>query len=194
MSNRVVICPNCRLPADCEAANYIHVTAKDAPTLSGLKHISLKATEGWSTWRPYYHAIHYPKISPSLENLKLLPPKYSHEKWSKGFGMPDSKDLNSVISCGACGHLAAHKLKWPEDAFFKIDYKGRILWARDRCMAMKILDYIESTRREKKTDYSYLVQDRDLRKIPTHFQSAKARSEISKKLRKVLELPAKVLA
>lgn len=100
MSILIVICPECGESAECEPVHYLRVAKRDAPLLSDIKHISIKETKGWSVTRPFYHAIHYPKISPSLGSIKDLPEKYSAETWRKGFDTPDKGEDNSVIHCG----------------------------------------------------------------------------------------------
>jgi len=86
-----------------------------------------------------------------------------------------------------------HNLKWPEEAYFQINYKGQVLWAFDRKYALKLLSYIESKERKKRiVGYSgkpwntIISQDWFLRHIPEHFQTAKARPEIVKKLKSIL--------
>ena len=83
-----------------------------------------------------------------------------------------------------------HKLDWPEEAYFQVSYKGKVLWAYDRKTASKLLNYIKSDDRRKRIELqpSYIVQDAFLRKIPEHFQTAKARKAIAKKLEKILGL------
>jgi len=109
----------------------------------------------------------------------------------------EPKELKNTgsIRCSCCLIQRKHSLNWPSDAYFQITYKGKVLWAFDRKYTLKLLSYIESKERKKRivgysgqpwnTVYS---QDWFLRHIPEHFQSAKARPEIVKKLKSILEM------
>jgi len=199
MKTIIIRCPDCRSAAVCESANFIGISSADVGSMRLVKNIHVVETKGWTTHRPYYHAVHYPSIAPALENIKDLPEKYAAGKWDQGFNVARQSNLpECVVRCVECGFLKTHNLNWPEEAFFKVEYRGQILWAYDRAMALKILSYIESDDRKKRIisknakgedDYNYIVQDYVLRKLPEHFQTTKARPEVSKKLRKILGLP-----
>ena len=93
-----------------------------------------------------------------------------------------------VVVCHSCSLRKLHTLTWPDDAFFEVDYKGETLWAFNREMALTILNYLQSSDRKKRivSTTGHVSQHSWLRKIPTVFQTKKARREVVTKLRKVL--------
>ncbi len=187
-------CPICTQLAEFEFANYIELRHKsDLLYFKKSKHFDVVSREGWSKYKLYYHAIHYRGISPHLENIKNLPKHCAPKKWQQGVIYPNitlHKSLGT-IRCNICKSISKYELTWPEEAFFQIEYKGKNLWAYDRNTAIQLLNYIKSNDRSKRVESSsenYVTQDYFLRKIPEQFQTAKARNEIVKKLRKILGL------
>ena len=188
-----VRCPTCALIAEFEFANIIQITRKsNISYFENSKHFDVIDREGWSKYKLYYHAVHYPSISPRLENIKDLPENCGTDNWQKRASYPNiiHHKHYGTIQCNTCKSASKHQLEWPEEAFFQIGYKGKTLWAYDRETAIKLLGYIQSKDRRKRIELSpdYVVQDAFLRKIPEHFQTAKARDIIVKKLKKVLGL------
>ena len=184
-------CSKCALLAEFEFANVLQIKRKlDILYFEKSKHFDVINREGWSKYKLYHHAVHYPSISPRLENIIDLPINCKADKWQQGASYPNiiSKHFAGTIRCNNCKSISKHQLKWPDEAFFQIMYKGKNLWAYDRKTAVKLLNYIKSIDRRKRLIHnsSYIIQDSFLRKIPEHFQTSKARGEIVKKLEKLL--------
>ena len=85
-----------------------------------------------------------------------------------------------LVQCSHCHTNMKHRLNWPNDAFWKWDIRGEILWAWDRDHAKEILDYVKKAVRPSR--YSYT-----LRYIPSHFLSAKVRGLVVQKMEKNLK-------
>ena len=87
-----------------------------------------------------------------------------------------------VLICPKCFLRRKHLLRWPQEAYFQIDYRDQTLWAFDRQMALDLLGFIKSDERDRHAfQYSY-----SLRKTPSYFLTAKGRPAIVKKLEQVL--------
>lgn len=186
-------CAKCYGPADFIFGQKIKVKKKDAKYFSKSKHFILEEEKSFGYGRTKFFTRHYPIISPCLENLSDIPDEYKTGNVKGGFVYLDFsgqclKGGHGVAMCSKCSTAVKHKLKWPQDAHFQIDYKGKTLWAYDRSYALKLLNYIQSNERKKRlpTTTKYITQDYFLRKIPEHFQTKKARGEIVKKLSKLL--------
>ena len=186
-----VRCPNCT-----KHAIFEHVTAQpiqknvDVDFFKKSPFFEFQDVEG----RPGY-AIYFPRLGRNLENLESLPEGYDNKAWQHSkYWRHRSSDMG-VLQCNNCSCRRKHNLQWPEDAYFKVEYKGDWLWAFDRETAQLLLNYIESDERNKtiigyiqakthkieiKGHHSFLL------KIPAKFQARNARDPIVKKLRKVL--------
>ncbi len=190
-------CPTCARIAEFEFAKIIKIARKaDIPYFENSKHFDVVDPEGWNKHKLYSHG-HYRGYSDAvdcsgLENITDLP---------KGCKLyyasinPRSRSISrhkhsGTVRCRNCNSVSKHQLNWPEEAYFQISYKGKNLWAYDRETATKLLTYIKSKDRKKRieVDTNYSVQDSFLRKIPEHFQTAKARGIIVKKLEKIIGL------
>jgi hypothetical protein len=94
------------------------------------------------------------------------------------------KETWGVCLCSSCGYRKKHRLQFPEDAYYKTEIRGQILWAwnRDQLEALRI--YIASTNRKftgvAATHFWFL------RHIPKHFLLVKHRTEALKKLDRLL--------
>lgn len=190
-------CPACGGAATFAFATYAIFKTKDQDYFKKSK--NFEVIRGQHSHGSYYRAaVYYPGLGNSLENIKDLPDGYTTEMWEKPFwyvSQPNELKNAGSIKCSKCLIQKKHKLSWPEDAYFQINYKGDVLWAFDRKTGLKLLSYIESKDRKKRiTGYSgetwntIVSQDWFLRHIPEQFQSAKARPEIAKKLKAVLGL------
>ena len=76
------------------------------------------------------------------------------------------------ISCLGCGLVKEGEIKWPNDAYFKVDVRGSILWAWTKEHAIEIRDYLDARIRENRSE-AYLTY---LCHIPTHFKRRGNRS------------------
>ena len=86
-----------------------------------------------------------------------------------------------VMSCSKCVSRYAHTLDWPSDAFYRIGYRGKVLWAWNREYLVMVREFIASPTRD--TYGSYYLR----RKIPKLFLSAKNRGGVVAKIDAVLE-------
>lgn len=91
------------------------------------------------------------------------------------------KSWAGKYSCRSCATTAAHSVNWPEDAFYKVEYRGNLLWAQTRKMMEDIRDYISAgaDRDATRKSSAYFVK---LALIPKEFLNAKARAPILKKI------------
>lgn len=104
-------------------------------------------------------------------------PKYYYERYGRNAGVRGSH------ICLSCGKRCKHNLDWPSDAFFQIEYAGQTLWAYHRDYLLALIEFLKSEDRAYNgRDYGYL-----LRKVPTHFKTAKARKTVIPKLEKLLQ-------
>jgi len=190
-------CPSCEAAAQFTFATYKILKVKDFDYFTKSKDFEI--FKGQYHHGSYYRAaLYYPGLGNNLDNITDLPDGYDAEMWRHPYWhvtMPPELKNPGSISCSNCYVQKKHQLNWPEDAYFQISYNGKVLWAFDRKTALKLLSYIESTERKKRVvGYSgeewntIISQDWFLRHIPEHFQTAKARPKIVKKLKVVLGL------
>ena len=104
-------------------------------------------------------------------------------KTADGTIKADNRD--GQVRCTACSHVAAHTLAWPDQAWFQVEYKGQVLWAKDQAMMIEIRRFIAAGADRNaigKTSewWRYLLR------IPSIFLSARARDPILKKIDKHL--------
>jgi len=188
-------CPSCSGAAKFAFATYQIFQKKDYSYFSKSK--NFEVFKGQHSHGSYYQAaLYYPGLGNSLENVTDLPDGYEANMWRHPYWyvtLPKELENTGAIRCSSCLIQKKHNLKWPEEAYFQINYKGQVLWAFDRKYALKLLSYIESKERKKRiVGYSgkpwnaIISQDWFLRHIPEHFQTAKARPEIVKKLKSIL--------
>ena len=188
-------CPECKGAANFAFATYQIFQKENQKYFEQSK--NFEVFKGQHSHGSYYRAaLYYPGLRNSLENIKDLPDGYERSMWKHTHWhvtLPKELSNTGAIRCTECLVQKKHKLIWPDDTYFQIEYKGQVLWAFDRKYALKLLAYIESDERKKRIiGYSgnpwnkIYSQDWFLRHIPEHFQTAKARPEIVKKLRELL--------
>jgi len=100
--------------------------------------------------------------------------------------LPDGFRLRhrGVVRCGECHRVAAHVLRWPDDAFFQWDVRGTRLWALNAEHARALLQYVGSARRDpaRYPDFRH-----SLRKLPAVVLAAKNRDLVVRKIRRTLD-------
>jgi hypothetical protein len=123
-----------------------------------------------------------------IDIIQDFPSEINADNFKPSRTYTEHNRTRGVIVCHCCSYRKLHKLSWPEDAYFKIDYKGNLLWAYNREMGNIILEYLSSNDRKKRVvgTVRYLSQHYWLRKIPTVFQTKKAKNEVITKLTKML--------
>ena len=182
-----IICPKCEAHAQfnfsiCRTADKV-----DRPYFDKSKNFDteyVKIRKGQWNYRVWYN----PGLGTPLENLKDLPvsykPIYSYQRGAA------NAENRGVATCINCGLRRRHKLTWPNDAYFNTEYKGNILWAYNREMAMILLEYLNSPDRKKHKFYKRGTQGSWswLRNLPKVFQTKKATPHVVKKLEKLLSL------
>lgn len=134
--------------------------------------------EGLARWGGYYVREKYPSV------LRWKAPRGSDQYLSTA---PQGGGYRlrhvGVVRCGACHHVGAHLLRWPDDAWFRWDVRGTRLWAWDEPHARVLLAYVESLRREPARHPGY---QRSLRKLPAVILAARNRALVAKKIRTLL--------
>lgn len=136
--------------------------------------------EGMPRWGGFYVREKYPSV------LRWRAPRGCEQYLSTGAGGGGYRlGRLGVVRCGACHHVAAHRLRWPDDAWFQWDVRGTRLWAWDEPHARVLLAYVESLRREPARHRGYSAS---LRKLPAVILAARNRALVAKKIRTLLPL------
>lgn len=129
-------------------------------------------------------AIFYPALHPNPEQyLNEIPKGYKFLEYSARFLMKN----HGVVTCSSCFMKAKYMLKWPEDAYYYIEYKGQLLWAYHLDAFISIYDYIQSKQRHRRKSGHVIY----LLHIPHHFLTQHARNEVIKKMHRLLNNTAK---
>jgi hypothetical protein len=104
-------------------------------------------------------------------------------RWSAPRGMDGPSPLLGVVRCPSCALVARHDLKWPDDAFWRWDVSGSVLWAWSRGHAAAIRDYVDQTHRDASAfpEWRWALQH-----LPKEFLSAHARDEVVRKINRDL--------
>lgn len=103
--------------------------------------------------------------------LRWTPPKgYSgYRMWHKG-----------VVLCSHCHDNRVHVLSWPDDAWWRWEVRGRLLYARNRQDALRILAFVRQKLRPKRWFRSSLGH------VPTHFLTEQVRDEVVSRMQRSL--------
>ena len=88
-----------------------------------------------------------------------------------------------IVRCPACGLDAAHRLTWPDDAFFQWRVRNSTLWAWSADHARVLLAYIGSLQRDPDQFPGYEVS---LRQLPKAVVAAHARERVVKLITRTL--------
>lgn len=89
------------------------------------------------------------------------------------------------ICCYQCMAKQKHRLEWPNDAFYSLEFKGHSLWAFNKQMMLQIRDYIQAKDRNAVFESEPIV----IRHLPTIFKLAKNREILVKKINKLIYSP-----
>ena len=189
----VIRCPVCSGPANFSFATFAIIKKGDLQYFEHSKNFDV--IRGQHSHGSYFNAaLYYYGLADALFNITDLPDGYSSPMWESRW--PRGEFWNrGAIHCTACFIRKKHELNWPADAYFQVEYRGKALWAYDRAHALKLLSYLESDERKKAVEYyvgepwnTFKKEHWMLANLPTHFQTAKARPAIVKKLRGMLGL------
>ncbi len=86
------------------------------------------------------------------------------------------------LSCLECGFQNDKLIYWPEDAYWKFNVKGEVLWAWSEEHAKEIFNFLKSKER-KPFKFKFTAA---LLHIPTHFKLSKNRDGALKAIEKKL--------
>ncbi len=177
-------CPKCSSLATFEFAEVVKIHKKiDVPFFQKHKlfEYQLFSDRIGNRW---HAAIFYPGLHVrDTTALKSLPEGYERTDWnhSRYLYRNHGLDVGTAI-CDGCGHRQKHKLDWPTESFFQVEYRKARLWAFHRESAVALRKFIASDDRDpKKFKWcSFLLH------VPTHFLHHKARATILKRLDRLL--------
>lgn len=179
-----VRCPSCAGPAVFEFAEVARIARKtDIPFFRSSPHFEYRRFPAQG-WRQAWHgAIYFPGLTSRSPAAARLPEGYSPEDWAhpKYFSSRDL-DLGTLTCQRRCARPRKHRLVWPGDAFFSIEYRRALLWAFDRGSATELRDFIASPDREA-SRYRWRGF---LMKVPGRFLQASARAELVRRLDRLL--------
>lgn len=181
-----VRCPECRGRARFEFAEAVQIRSRE--DLSFFKkspqfeYRFVRARHAGQNWNAaFYFAGLHGRASTSIHSL---PDGYEPSEWDhrRTLYRPHGLDLGSLV-CTACAFRRRHELQWPADAYFRIEYRGEVLWAFHRESAVDLRTFVASpSRQPKKLRWaSFLLH------VPTVFLTAKARPTVLKRLDRMLE-------
>lgn len=118
-----------------------------------------------------YFVIHAPRLL-SWDEIS------SHRKLGETWG---------ICRCGTCGHADKHRLDWPADAYYIASIRGRTLWAWTRAHVVALRAFVAREKRDRRAlaALPYGIA-RYVKRVPHEFLFAKNRSEVVKKLDRLL--------
>ena len=175
-------CPNCGRHANFRSSLLRTADHVDRPYFEKSKNFEaeyVKTRVG--QWK--YNIWYDPGLGKPLEQINDLPPSFR-----KQYPHCSKPEERGTVFCSSCGLRRTHRLNWPDGAYFQIEHKGKILWAYNREMANKILEFLKSPNRKKHSFYRKgpVGSWSWLRNLPTVFQTKKVTPQVVKKLEKLL--------
>ena len=179
-----VRCPSCGHRAEFEFAEVVAIRLKsDVAFFQNSSALEYRQFQD-SCGHLWHGAVYFEGLHGSpRQALHDLPPGYAPEDWEHSRYLRGTQSLREgSLRCGRCHARAQHGLNWPDDAYYSVAYRGKILWAYHRENAVELLDYLQSKRR----DISRYRWSSFLLHLPTLFKSHKARDTIVKQLQKLL--------
>ncbi len=179
-------CPECSRLATFEFAEMVKIQLKkDVPffqnhSLFDYAFFRDSCGNGW------HAAIFFAGLRISHTSaLTDLPEGYEPSAWDHSRYLHQSRgngnDLGTVV-CRNCSLRRKHTLSWPNDAYFQIDSRGKVLWAYHRESAIDLRNYLESVDR-KQSGYKWELF---LRHVPGDFLVAGLREQQVKLLDRLL--------
>lgn len=179
-------CPACGHLARFEfAQERLIELKKDIPFFQNGDFFEYRRFQGWGG--QYQHsARYYPGLhGSSALAAEALPEGYQASDWAtpKYLYRCTGSDMGSV-RCEHCRLRRKHPLRWPDDAYFAIAYKGHVLWAFCRESAYELNQYLSSKFRDR-AHYRWRAF---LLHIPTVFKTTKAREAVCKQLERLLQV------
>lgn len=156
-SEVAIECPSCQREALFDGMPYEFVPERNWKK-SGRSEVNFKFS-GWHVVERY----------PSLV------------RWSPKKAINDTKQTkkHGVAKCSNCGYISESYLAWPENAYYKWDIRGTLLWAYNRQHAMALLKHIETGHRDRGKGYKFY-------KLPRVVISRKNRALVIKQIKRRL--------
>jgi hypothetical protein len=178
-------CPACGGHAEFEFAETVRIKLKKdveffkKSKLFEYRFLRDSCGSGW------HAAVYYPRVHGfSTDVLDDLPAGYSPADWnhSRYLCPRHLRCSHGAVDCFECKLRQKHVLSWPDEAFYQIVFRRKVLWAFHRESAVEIRDFIASADREAAAFRWRLL----LRHLPKEFLAAKARDGIVKRLDRLL--------
>ena len=179
-----VKCSRCEQRAYFEFAEIVRIKEKkDAQFFKDSDQFEYLLCQD-SCGHKWHGAMFFPGLhGRTVNTIRELPDGYVPSDWAHSQYLYRSSNLDvGSVDCDQCGLRQLHQLKWPQDAYYQIEYKGQILWAFHRETANELKEYILSKDRDRTKFqwHSFLLH------VPMIFLKQNAREEIVKKLEKLL--------
>ena len=133
---------------------------------------------------PQYFSVSCPKCGaearanelPNLKNVNNQVVRYKPEVVSGAF--------KCEVSCLKCGYQSdSTNIHWADDAYWRFDVRGKVLWAWSKEHALTIRDYLASTDRREDEFGIYRIS---LLHLPKHFKLSKHRTAAVKSINNVI--------
>jgi hypothetical protein len=149
-------CPRCRGKAEYDLPFDLYAAAKGQPPGEERR------LHRWGGW---LIAEKYPSVKP----------------WE---GAPDGiSESDGIVKCGECHFIGEHRLRWPDDAYYRWEIRGNTLWAFNSEHARVLGEFLGGKERDVTRFPHYATT---LMKIPGEFLSAKVRDQIAKEIEATL--------
>lgn len=100
-----------------------------------------------------------------------------------GNSPPPRSPIPGRSTCLSCGYSGSHVVSWPENAYYKTDVRGHVLWAWSADAVEALIRYLAAKHRREKDYQGYFSF---LLHLPTEFKKAEVREEAVQKLRHLL--------
>ncbi|WP_210247206.1 hypothetical protein [Aliikangiella marina] len=177
-------CPNCLESAKFEFAEVVKIKLKKDVAFfkeSNLFDYKLLVDSSGQRW---HAAIYYPGLhGGSTLAIQGLPEGYKSSDWDHSrFLRQNRQPLLGSMSCKNCSQATKHLLRWPDEAYYTIEFKGSVLWAYHRESLIELRDFILSADR-KEENYKWR---NFLRHVPTTFKKQNARETVAKRLNRLI--------
>lgn len=179
-----VRCPRCRGCARFEHVEVVRIARKiDLDWFRESAWFEVRFFRRRHVGESHWGAIYFAGLSgPPTKTMHDLPVGYTPDQWAHRRTWERSHDLDLGSLTCVCGVRSKHTLDWPSDAYFQLEHRLEVLWAFHREHAAMLREHIAGTdRTPRRSRYGVLM-----RRIPSTFLEAKARTTVVKKLDRLL--------
>ncbi len=132
---------------------------------------------------PSEFSVHCPKCKSEARCCKTAWFRKTEDWGTTDFIISGQDAFEGHVSCLKCSFTGRIAIHWPQDAYWKCEVKGKILWAWSLEHAKVLLSYIQSSDRDEKSYPGYLAS---LLHLPTHFKLASNREAATRSLNKLI--------